>query len=52
MGDNDGVAVIPKEIETLVINRAIDSVSTEKSVLSRIINHEDAYSIYKLEGAF
>ena len=51
-GDINGVVVIPKKIEKEVINRAIDAVKREKTVLEKIIDNEDAFEIYKEEGAF
>lgn len=50
--DVNGIAVIPKHLEDKVLALAIKAVETEKSVLSRIMDFEDAYHIYQEEGAF
>lgn len=51
-GDVDGIVIIPKLIEEEVLAKAIKAISTEKSVLSRIIGSEDGFKIYEKEGAF
>lgn len=51
-GDVNGIVVIPKKLEREVLDRAIRSIRTEKSVLDKIIGNDDAYSIYQEEGAF
>lgn len=50
--DNNGVVIIPKKIEKEIINRAINALRTEKSVIDKIIEEVDAYTIYEQEGAF
>lgn len=51
-GDNCGVVVIPKAIERQVLGKALKALRTEKTVVDKIINNIDAYTIYEEEGAF
>lgn len=51
-GDVNGIVVIPRNLEAEVLKRAIESIKTEKNVLNKIIDNNDAYSIYQEEGAF
>lgn len=51
-GDNCGVVVIPRAIEREVLGKALNAISTEKSVVKKIIGKVDAYTIYEEEGAF
>lgn len=50
--DANGVVMIPGKLEQEVLNRALESMKTEKSVLNRIILGEEAFSIHQKEGAF
>jgi regulator of RNase E activity RraA/CMP-N-acetylneuraminic acid synthetase len=50
--DRNGIAVIPREHENLVISKAMESIKKEKSVLDKILYGQDAFSIYKTEGEF
>ena len=51
-GDINGVVVIPKKFEEEVLKKAFISIKTEKNVLEKILNYNDAYGIYEEEGAF
>ena len=51
-GDINGIVVIPKKFEEEVLQKAFNAVKTEKNVLNKIMNFDDAYSIYEEEGAF
>lgn len=50
--DINGVVVIPKKIEKIVIENAILALKKEKNVLDKIITNVDGYQIYEEEGAF
>lgn len=50
--DNNGVVIIPVDIESETIHRALDALKTEKNVVEKIMEQEDAFQIYKEEGAF
>jgi CMP-N-acetylneuraminic acid synthetase/regulator of RNase E activity RraA len=50
--DANGIAVIPRRLEKEIIAKAINTVMTEKKVLDRILNDEDAFAIYDEFGAF
>ena len=47
-----GIVVIPRKYENEVLEKALNSVKTEDNILKRIMNSEDAESIYKQEGEF
>lgn len=51
-GDINGVIVIPQKYEKEVLQRAMLSMKTEKDVIYKIFQQEDAFSIYKELGAF
>ncbi|GHT92335.1 hypothetical protein FACS1894140_4200 [Spirochaetia bacterium] len=50
--DINGIAVIPREIEDIVLRKAIDTVKAEKNVLNGILEQTNAYSIYEKDGEF
>jgi regulator of RNase E activity RraA/CMP-N-acetylneuraminic acid synthetase len=50
--DINGIAVIPREIEDIVLKKAIETVKTEKNVLNGILEQTNAYSIYEKDGEF
>lgn len=50
--DVNGIVVIPRALEEEVLRRAMKSMKTEKGVLQKIIDNDEAYSIYQEEGAF
>lgn len=50
--DRCGIVRIPRSKEKIVLNKAIQIVTTEKAILSRILNHENAMDIYDEEGEF
>lgn len=50
--DINGIVVIPKKLEKAVLEKAITVVSTEKNILGRILNAENASEIYEKEGEF
>lgn len=47
-----GVVRIPQNKEKEVIAKALQVIKTEKSILNRILNDENAEKIYELEGEF
>lgn len=47
-----GIVVIPRKLEEKVIERAIQVVSSEKSILNRVLKDEEAIEIYHKEGEF
>ena len=50
--DREAVVCIPQYMEAEVLERAITAARIEKNVLKRVLNNEDAESIYQLEGEF
>ncbi|MCL1986469.1 MAG: cytidyltransferase [Firmicutes bacterium] len=50
--DINGIAVIPQKHEKIVLNKAINAISKEKSILNKIYSGVDGFSIYNEEGAF
>jgi len=50
--DHCGVVCIPWQIEKTVIDAAIKTLSTEKNILTRVLNMENAMDIYENEGEF
>ncbi len=50
--DACGIVVIPRKYEKEVLDKAIKTAATEDSILKRIMNSEDAMSIYQAEGEF
>lgn len=51
-GDINGVVVIPRKYENIVLEKVLQAVRTEKTVVDKIIDCVDAYTIYEQEGAF
>jgi regulator of RNase E activity RraA len=51
-GDINGMVVIPKEIETEVLERAVATITREKEILEKIIQNVDAKLIYESDGGF
>ena len=51
-GDVCGVVCIPRSVEEEVLKRAIEVIKTEKNILDRVLNAEDAIEIYEKEGEF
>lgn len=51
-GDNDGIIVIPKKYEKVVIDRAIETIHKEKNVLANITVGISASSIIQNVGVF
>ena len=47
-----GIVVIPRELEEEVLKQAINVVQTEKNVLNKIMQNEEAKAIYEEEGEF
>lgn len=47
-----GIVVVPKMLEEKVIERAIQVISSEKSILNRVLKDEEAIEIYHKEGEF
>lgn len=50
--DNDGIVVIPKKLEDIVIEKAFETISKEKSILSDIINDKSINEILSKNGEF
>ncbi|MCL1989837.1 MAG: cytidyltransferase [Defluviitaleaceae bacterium] len=50
--DCNGIVVIPKKWEETIINKAMKTIRTEKSVLDKVYSGKNALSIYQEEGAF
>lgn len=50
--DKNGIVVIPKQYEKVVIEMAINTIKKEMAVLTKVAIGEDAFSIYKSEGEF
>jgi len=50
--DINGIVIIPQKIEKEVLEKAIQVVTTEKNILGRILNSENAVDIYQKEGEF
>lgn len=50
--DQCGVVCIPRKHEKEVLKRAIEAVTTEKSILNRVLKNENAMDIYNQEGEF
>ena len=50
--DVNGIAVIPYEVESEVITRAIKSRLNEESIMTEIISGLDGYNIFLNKGAF
>ena len=50
--DNCGIVRIPQELEQQVLERATQMVETEKSILKKVMQNQDAYEIYQTEGEF
>lgn len=50
--DQDGVVVIPHRLESQVLNKAIEVISKEQSILSKIVQNLNAETIYSEEGEF
>ena len=47
-----GIVVIPKAIEKEVLEKALEIAQTEKNVLNKIMQNQEAKSIYEEEGEF
>ncbi len=50
--DRCGIVRIPKHLEKEVLEKAIQVAETEGSILRRVLNNENAVSIYEEEGEF
>lgn len=50
--DNCGIVRIPQELEKQVLECAMQVVETEKSILKKVMQEQDAYEIYRTEGEF
>ncbi|NJE29248.1 cytidyltransferase [Megamonas funiformis] len=50
--DSDGVIVIPRKYEQIVIERAIETINKEKNVINEIVLGRTAKNIVKEVGAF
>lgn len=50
--DINGIVVIPQRLEEKVLAKAVQVVTTEKNILGRILNFENAAEIYEKEGEF
>lgn len=50
--DKNGIVVIPKYLEDKVLEKAIDVISKEKTILAKIVDNVDAMQIYNQEGEF
>nr|WP_092074322.1 cytidyltransferase [Dendrosporobacter quercicolus]NSL49226.1 cytidyltransferase [Dendrosporobacter quercicolus DSM 1736]SDM88485.1 CMP-N-acetylneuraminic acid synthetase [Dendrosporobacter quercicolus] len=51
-GDNDGIVVIPSKYETLIINKALETLNKEKNVLLHITTGYSTDNILKNTGGF
>ncbi len=51
-GDENGIVVIPHRLEKEVLDKAVQTVAKEKDILGKIIQQEDAQSIYQTAGEF
>ncbi len=50
--DINGIVLIPQRLEEKVLAKAVQVVTTEKNILGRILDFENASEIYEKEGEF